>query len=315
MTCLVGQKFSRCIYLYLVLVVQTTIMAGAAPPQFDLAKLHEHANKGNQHLSRMNFELALNEYEECLRIDPSNQTVRDNIVLCHNNWGIYYFKQMKYALAKAQWERALKLNPADRNAKTNMAILKNVTAKSGIDLDTVNGAKINKEKNDAGAVLLTPGYKQSQSSLTKETDSTSNMDQSNTSSLGSLDTDTTSIIKSVPRNNTDLSPQDKPSASSVTKDSTKPEITPRPLSNLTMPEIYSSDKEENTSNSQTRLVNPGPNTIEAKLAQLEVKLYGKTRQNMPVLRRLEQLELDTNGKTKTGPVNDRVETLERTYGI
>lgn len=307
------------LYFFLaVIVVQTTIIAAPAEPsKFDLVKLREHVNKGNIYLSRLNFQQALDEYEECLRIDPSNQTARDNIVLCHNNWGICYFKQMKYAPAKAEWEKALKLNPFDRNAKTNMTILKNVMAKSGTGLDTMTGADTQKNKSHSGAVLLTPGYKQSQSSSLDQTTSTSNADQSNTSSIKILNTNpvgTTSTINPIPKSDADNPPKDESAGSSLVKGSTKAETITQPL-NSNVPEIYSPDMQGITSSSQAIPATSIPGTIEGRLAQLELKLYGKKRENIPILIRLDQLELDTSGKTKIGPINDRVEALRRSYGI
>jgi hypothetical protein len=62
-------------------------------------------------------------------------------------------------------------------------------------------------------------------------------------------------------------------------------------------------------------VAPAGDTIEEKLNQVEMKVYGRTQGDVPVFKRLEKLEMDTGGTVKSGSVQQRVETLRRAYGI
>jgi tetratricopeptide (TPR) repeat protein len=297
-----------------------TSYALAQPSKLDLIKVRDHVDKGNFYLARMNFKQALDEYEQCLRIDPSNQVARDNIVLCHNNWGIHYFKQNKYDLAKAEWEKALKLNPYDRNAKINMGILKATMAKSGADVGSADGAQEKKEESQSGVILLTPGYKQSQGSgkkdATSESDSESNA--ANTASVKILHpgaSDTTSATSAPPEGSANNSgsnaavnsPQVQGSPTKVKSEKAK-----ESPANPDLPDTYSLDL-------QTTGAPPTPpaklvGTVEEQLEQLEVKLYGKTHDTMPVLKRLDKLELDTGGQVSSATINQRLEALRKAYG-
>lgn len=57
------------------------------------------------------------------------------------------------------------------------------------------------------------------------------------------------------------------------------------------------------------------NTIEMTLGEIETKVYGSTRKDLPIMQRLEKLEQDTNSKVGTGGIADRVQALAKSYGI
>lgn len=110
----------------------TLICGGSAVAQVsasDSAVLREHINKGNVHMSRGQWDEAIDEYEQALDTDPGSMIAKENLVLVHNNWGISLFQRHKYDEAKAQWEEALKMNPYDRNAKQNLNVLKQTLAR------------------------------------------------------------------------------------------------------------------------------------------------------------------------------------------
>ncbi len=67
-----------------------------------------------------------------------------------------------------------------------------------------------------------------------------------------------------------------------------------------------SDKTEEVDNSSS---------VEDLLAKMENKVYGKVSKNMPILKRIERLEVDTNGKKKNGSVAERLKDLKNTYGF
>lgn len=58
-----------------------------------------------------------------------------------------------------------------------------------------------------------------------------------------------------------------------------------------------------------------PSSVEGTLAKIENKVYGKVSKNMPILKRVERLEVDTMGKKKSGPIADRLKELKETYGL
>lgn len=58
-----------------------------------------------------------------------------------------------------------------------------------------------------------------------------------------------------------------------------------------------------------------PATVNKILTEIEKKVYGKTSENLPILKRLERIEVDTLGKKVTGSINDRLNKLKETYGL
>lgn len=56
-------------------------------------------------------------------------------------------------------------------------------------------------------------------------------------------------------------------------------------------------------------------TIDEKLASIELKVYGRKLGDLPVMKRLEKLENDTIGQVGSGTVYQRVENLKRHYGM
>ncbi len=56
-------------------------------------------------------------------------------------------------------------------------------------------------------------------------------------------------------------------------------------------------------------------TVDDVLAKIENKVYGKVSKNMPILKRIERLEVETMGKKKSGSISDRLKELKETYGF
>lgn len=59
----------------------------------------------------------------------------------------------------------------------------------------------------------------------------------------------------------------------------------------------------------------GGANIDEKLTALETKVYGRASKDTPLLQRLEHLERDTSSRPSMGSINDRVQTLLKTYGL
>jgi hypothetical protein len=56
-------------------------------------------------------------------------------------------------------------------------------------------------------------------------------------------------------------------------------------------------------------------SLEATLGDIEVKVYGSSKKDLPIMQRVEKLEQDTNSKVGTGGITDRIQALAKTYGI
>jgi len=52
-------------------------------------------------------------------------------------------------------------------------------------------------------------------------------------------------------------------------------------------------------------------SLEDKVASLELKVYGKKNDQLPILKRIEQLEVDYIGQARQGTLNERVENLRK----
>jgi tetratricopeptide (TPR) repeat protein len=56
-------------------------------------------------------------------------------------------------------------------------------------------------------------------------------------------------------------------------------------------------------------------SLETTLGEIEIKVYGNTKKDLPIMQRLEKLEQDTNSKVGSGGIADRIQALAKTYGI
>lgn len=86
-----------------------------------------------------------------------------------------------------------------------------------------------------------------------------------------------------------------------------PPLPPKPAESQPPPPPTSS------ASSSTSALN-GAN-IDEKLTALETKVYGRASKDTPLLQRLEHLERDTSSRPSMGSINDRVQTLLKTYGL
>lgn len=289
------------LYMVLALIAFSLPAALSEPNKLDMMSLREHVDRGNNLMARQQFQQAINEYEECLNIDPMSQIAKDNIVLAHNNWGIAYFRQRKYDDAKREWEQALKMNPYDRNAKNNLSVLKATMAKLGIQpgdssgQDTQSGqasaaqggqnppagasiAKPNEPKEPPpAAVILTPIPK-----------------------AQPAPEDNTAVIMT-PLGSTSAPAQTSPPP-------VQQPVTPAPVATYSSPDTAASS-------SPAPAASSGGSTIEDRLSAIEQKLYGHKQDKMPVLKRLEKIESDTSGQPRKGTIEERIEALRQTYGL
>ncbi|MBX9668187.1 MAG: tetratricopeptide repeat protein [Candidatus Obscuribacterales bacterium] len=109
-----------------------------------------------------------------------------------------------------------------------------------------------------------------------------------------------------------------PSAQTVTQASSTPS-TPTSFTR-NQPSIKQNDSAEGeqSEHEQEKGADGGANfnaTFENKVSQIETTVYGKSTKSVPILRRIEKLEIDTFGKKKTGSISDRIKDLKEAYGI
>lgn len=326
-------------------------------------KAREFLQKGNNHLTRLEFQLALDAYTECLVLEPNNRTAKENIVLTHNNWGIYWFQKRKYKEAREEWEQALKLNPADRNARNNMQILRVTLSRQGLTDDGEKKQappKANTDFPPSQVIILTPGIKSSNSagsaagapgnstvaspsgaasnatggsfstapadgaSAPASTDSgyssssasgsgaaviikTSKTGTATTSgggatagiTAGANSSDSASAASSASGASSSY-----PSGVSTYGDPAPGKFTTAPLNSPTV-----------TGTTAATAGGSQGDNIEESLAQIELKIYGRKQDSLPIMKRLEKLETDTHGKTKSGTIKERIDTLRKSYGF
>ncbi|MCA9805112.1 MAG: hypothetical protein KC777_24250 [Cyanobacteria bacterium HKST-UBA02] len=313
-------------------------------------QLREHINKGNNLLNHRQFQEAINEYEKAMEVEPGNQIARDNIALTHDKWGFFLFHQNNFKEARLQWEEALKVNPSHANARRNLQILEMHLKRLGLnedgkkkEVEQENKASDNEpesksddqseKKSDAQAggkmqatmdtpqappavILSTGGRSVSISKEGKVIDDSSGAGPSHDTTSNTTDPAASGygIYRKAapepvrPSVRSTYRPVVRPSVSPsarppVTRSVPPPETTPEVKSE----ESDKSDKSENADN--------GDNSVEDTLSQLEEQVFGKKRENLPILKRLEQLEIDTMGKKKSGNVKTRLKNLMKTYGL
>lgn len=303
-------------------------------------KAREFLHKGNVHLTRLEFQQALDAYTECLLLEPNNRTAKENIVLTHNNWGIYWFQKRKYKEAREEWEQALKLNPADRNARNNMQILRVTLSRQGLTDDGEKKqapVKTNSDFPPSQAIILTPIKSGTGAATTTPTFSTAASDAASPSgatAAGSSDSSETSSgaaviirsgggasattsgggVSSMTNSVTNTSEAaNAGSAAGSTASQSSPGIStyndPAPGKFTTAPMSAPAAAVTATAGGSQ-----GDN-IEDSLAQIELKIYGRKQDSLPIMKRLEKLETDTHGKTKSGTIKERIDTLRKSYGF
>lgn len=329
-------------------------------------KAREFLQKGNNHLTRFEFQQALDAYTECLLCDPTNRTAKDNIVLTHNNWGIWWFQKRKYKEAREEWEQALKLNPMDRNARANMQVLKVTLKQQGLTEDGEKPkppqAQVQKPSADfppSQAIILTPGLKSSggtaggstetssdgqsastapsSSSTVPTSTSTTPRDEGNSSTTGSSSgaslwdgggaspTDGNSGSAVIIKKTTPVTTSGGESSGSISTyssgsnysaETTGAKFTTAPITPASKQSPSQGDSSEGSAASAAATAggSQGDN-IEDSLGQIEQKIYGRKQDSLPIMKRLEKLEIDTHGKTKSGTIKERIDTLRKSYGF
>ncbi len=75
-------------------------------------------NEGVQALTSNNAQLAIEKFEQALKIDPGYQLARDNLAIAHNNYGLQLRANPKAALK--EFHQAMYLSPTNATTKSNL---------------------------------------------------------------------------------------------------------------------------------------------------------------------------------------------------
>lgn len=237
-------------------------------------------------LSRRAYEEAIKEYDEALKLEPTNSIAKGNIVVAHTNWGISLANRNQYKEAMEQWQLCLTLSPGYKDAVRNMALLRSKLERSN-QLDLIG-------EGDEGGDVVWQGDKINKSDKGKKDNTKASSPPDNANAPSSIKI-LTPGIKQNPESG--LQSYDMSTMSSSSPAPSKPA--------------------EPVTQSQT---SPAPsassgNSMDEQLGQIETKVYGSRQTNMPVIQRLQKLETDAAGHPRTGTIKERIDFLRQTWGL
>jgi hypothetical protein len=316
--------------------------------------MRAHVSKGNYLLGRRQFQEAINEYQAVLDIDSTNQVAKSNIAEVYNSWAIMFYNQQKWGDALEQWQKALEIQPTHPHAKRNLALMKQRLAAQGVSLDGLAaetaerkaaakqagldnnpptaakppaaGALAPKEAPESveaappsGAMILTPGIKISNDAPPAEDtppppvappkSAPQSAAEINASIFG-MPTGTTSSRQPQPNNTPQNSVSPLFPVMPETRTSVQP---PQPTS---APNSYQGPPLNSYPTTPAPPASLGSaNSLEEQLTSVEVKVYGRKQLDMTMLQRLEKMERDTAGQTRSGTIIERINYLKQNYGL
>ncbi len=85
----------------------------------DSNQVIELNNDGVHALNSGNVQLAMQKFEQALKLDPSYQLARDNLAISHNNYGLQLKNNPKAAIK--EFHQAIYLNPTNSTTQSNLA--------------------------------------------------------------------------------------------------------------------------------------------------------------------------------------------------
>lgn len=247
--------------------------------------VRDHINRGNMFLSRRAYEEAIKEYDEAIKLEPTNSIAKGNIVVAHTNWGISLANHNQYKEAMEQWQLCLTLSPGYKDAVRNMALLRSKLERSN-QLDLIG-------EGDEGGDVVWQGDKINKSDKGKKESAKTSPSPDNASAPSSIKI-LTPGIKQNPESG--LQSYDMSTMGNSSPPSNKPSET------------------VTQSQSSPAPVSSG-NTMDEQLGQIETKVYGNRQTNMPVIQRLQRLETDAAGHPRSGTIKERIDFLRQTWGL
>lgn len=270
----------------------------------------ELVNHGNQLMARNQYEGALADYEQALKMEPkntpSNRIIRQNIVELYNNWGSHLFRQRDYGGCEEKLKKCLKMNPGHGVARRNLELLRSTLESQGITMsmeldDTADKAapaepakKPEKKEESPGKIV---GSSSTASSVIAP------VGKPTLFGAGGMPASTTFVSGS----STYPTYTKKPTATSAPAVTgvMSPNKPVRPDLQPTTPPPAGGEA------APLQVETPKSGSVEDKLSDLERRFEGCTHNDWPVLKRLEQLEIKVAGQPSAGRISDRLEALQK----
>lgn len=289
--------------------------SGGPPTAAQQAEMREVVNRGNQFLSRHQYEQALGEYEQALKLDPANTIVKFNMTELYNNWGSYLFRQRQYDGAEEKLKKCLKLSPTHRMARANLELLRKTLDSQGIvmsmDLDSdaahppEQKKPLDKKPEESGKIIG--------SSQTASPVPTAPVGKPTLFGAGGMPASTTFVSGSAtyPTYSNRPSATSAPMGTTIDPKPTRPDqVVSTPANTSAAPSAVSTVG-GGTNSALAAPQSPPPNSVDEKLAELEKRFEGCTHTDWPLLKRLEQLEIKVNGQASSGKITERIEALQK----
>jgi hypothetical protein len=63
------------------------------------------------------------------------------------------------------------------------------------------------------------------------------------------------------------------------------------------------------------VVPSGASSVDDQLSAVEAKMYGQTQTNLTVMQRLEKMEREVSGQTRSGSIIERINYLKQNIGM
>lgn len=307
-----------------VLAVGAPAPAAAQSPRERQLAARDHINMGNSLMGQNHFAEAIEEYKKALEMDPTNSVAQDNIVTCHINWGNFFVRQRKYDEAIKEYETCLVLNPHNAKALYNLKIVKQTRARDESAAKARGEAQERRteaaptgaqapareaqaKKEQPSAVIITPGVKQVQAPATDSSQPEGYEMSSPNSFTGAGESGKQPVQGAV------VPQPPVPEARPAVPAAPAAPAAAQPVQPIraAAPPAHPASSHPPVSSSPAQ----SAGSLEDLLAAVEVKIYGHKQADLPVLKRLEKLEMDTAGQARQGTIKDRIEFLRRNYGM
>ncbi len=109
-------------HIYLVSLALSVLLCNQSPAAYgqstDNNQVIEINNEGVKALNAGNTQLALQKFEQAVKLDPSYQLARDNLAIAHNNYGLQLQNNPQAAIK--EFHQALYLNPGNSTTLSNL---------------------------------------------------------------------------------------------------------------------------------------------------------------------------------------------------
>ena len=76
-----------------------------------------------KYLKEKKYDLAIEQYNEAIRIDPDDTRTHRSLAIAHNNRAVTYSRMKQYDRALAHYTEAIRINPDYANAYHNLGAM------------------------------------------------------------------------------------------------------------------------------------------------------------------------------------------------